>query len=80
MPTTSRLNYENAASFIKESESRAQVLALEENVKEFGLTYYGMDDLRQGIVHIIGPEQGFTLPGSTIVCGDSHTATHGAFG
>lgn len=56
------------------------MIALEENVRDFGLTYYGMDDKRQGIVHIIGPEQGFTLPGSTIVCGDSHTATHGAFG
>jgi len=56
------------------------VLALEENVEEFGLTYFGLDDKRQGVVHIIGPEQGFTLPGSTVVCGDSHTATHGAFG
>ena len=55
-------------------------MALEENVKDFDLTYYAMDDKRQGIVHIIGPEQGFTLPGSVIVCGDSHTATHGAFG
>merc|ERR1719327_853990 len=55
-------------------------MALEENVKEFGLQYWGMDDPRQGIVHIVGPEQGFTLPGSTVVCGDSHTATHGAFG
>src|SRR5436189_3299850 len=49
-------------------------------VKEFGLTYFGLGDKRQGIVHIIGPEQGFTLPGTTIVCGASHTATHGAFG
>ena len=57
-----------------------QVMALEENVKEFGIAYFGMDDRRQGIVHIIGPEQGFTLPGCTTVCGDSHTATHGAFG
>lgn len=80
VPTSDRSSYENAATFIKEAESRNQVLALEENVVDFGLTYYGMDDLRQGIVHIIGPEQGFTLPGSTIVCGDSHTATHGAFG
>ena len=59
---------------------RPQVMALEENVKEFGIAYFGMDDRRQGIVHIIGPEQGFTLPGCTTVCGDSHTATHGAFG
>ena len=49
------------------------------NAKEFGLQYFGMDDIRQGICHVIGPEQGWTLPGSTIVCGDSHTATHGAF-
>ena len=80
VPTTDRSGFKDAGSFIKEAESRTQVVTLEENVKDFGLTYYGMDDLRQGIVHIIGPEQGFTLPGSTIVCGDSHTATHGAFG
>jgi 3-isopropylmalate dehydratase len=55
-------------------------MTLEENVKDFGLTYFGLDDERQGIVHIIGPEQGFTLPGTTVVCGDSHTSTHGAFG
>ena len=55
-------------------------MALEDNVKEFGVAYFGMDDRRQGIVHIVGPEQGFTLPGCTTVCGDSHTATHGAFG
>ena len=80
VPTSDRSDFKDAASFIKEAESRTQVLALEENVQDFGLTYFGMDDKRQGIVHIIGPEQGFTLPGSTIVCGDSHTATHGAFG
>lgn len=80
VPTSDRSNFKDASSFIKEAESRTQVLALEENVQDFGLTYFGMDDKRQGIVHIIGPEQGFTLPGSTIVCGDSHTATHGAFG
>src|SRR5204863_4871617 len=55
-------------------------MTLEENVRDFGITYFGLGDKRQGIVHIIGPEQGFTLPGTTIVCGDSHTATHGAFG
>jgi 3-isopropylmalate dehydratase len=55
-------------------------VTLEDNVKAFDLTYFGMDDKRQGIVHIIGPEQGFTLPGTTVVCGDSHTSTHGAFG
>ncbi len=65
---------------IKEEESRIQVETLEANVKEFGIEYFRMNDKRQGIVHIIGPEQGFTLPGMTIVCGDSHTSTHGAFG
>lgn len=80
VPTSDRSSFKDASSFIKEAESRTQVVALEENVQDFGLTYFGMDDKRQGIVHIIGPEQGFTLPGSTIVCGDSHTATHGAFG
>lgn len=55
-------------------------MTLEENVKEFGVTYFGLSDKRQGIVHVIGPEQGFTLPGTTVVCGDSHTSTHGAFG
>ena len=65
---------------IAEEESRIQVETLEVNVKEFGVPYIGLTDARRGIVHIIGPEQGFTLPGMTIVCGDSHTATHGAFG
>ncbi len=65
---------------IANAESRIQVEALEANVAAFGVPYFASDDIRQGIVHIIGPEQGFTLPGSTIVCGDSHTATHGAFG
>lgn len=55
-------------------------MTLEENVKEFGIPYFGLGDNRQGIVHVIGPEQGFTLPGATVVCGDSHTSTHGAFG
>ena len=55
-------------------------MTLEQNVQDFGITYFGLADGRQGIVHIIGPEQGFTQPGMTIVCGDSHTATHGAFG
>jgi 3-isopropylmalate dehydratase len=80
VPTTDRTDFVNVETFIKEPDSLTQVMALEENVKEFGLTYFGMDDARQGIVHIVGPEQGFTLPGSTVVCGDSHTATHGAFG
>src|SRR5919112_146192 len=61
-------------------ESAAQIEALAENARDFGLEYYDEFDVRQGIVHIIGPEQGFTLPGTTIVCGDSHTSTHGAFG
>jgi 3-isopropylmalate/(R)-2-methylmalate dehydratase large subunit len=65
---------------IKDETSRIQVQTLEDNCAEFGVTYYKMDDHRQGIVHIVGPEQGFTLPGATIVCGDSHTSTHGAFG
>ena len=65
---------------IKDETSRIQVQTLEDNCAEFGVTYYKMDDIRQGVVHIVGPEQGFTLPGATIVCGDSHTSTHGAFG
>ena len=65
---------------IKDETSRIQVQTLEDNCAEFGIQYYKMDDIRQGIVHIVGPEQGFTLPGATVVCGDSHTSTHGAFG
>ena len=65
---------------IYDEESKLQVETLEKNCEEFGIKLFGMDDKRQGIVHIIGPEQGFTQPGSIIVCGDSHTATHGAFG
>lgn len=65
---------------IKNEESRIQVEALAKNAADFGIEYYSEHDKRQGIVHIIGPEQGFTLPGMTIVCGDSHTSTHGAFG
>ena len=74
IPTTDR------SAGIADEESRIQVEALEKNASEFGVPYFAMDDKRQGIVHVIGPEQGFTLPGMTIVCGDSHTATHGAFG
>ena len=62
------------------ADSRTQVAALDTNAKDFGIHYYPVSDLRQGIVHIVGPEQGWTLPGMTVVCGDSHTATHGAFG
>jgi len=65
---------------ISDPESKMQVDTLSENCREFGVTLYDMNDKRQGIVHIIGPEQGFTQPGMTIVCGDSHTSTHGAFG
>ena len=65
---------------IDNEESRIQVDALDTNAKEFGIHYYPVSDIRQGIVHIVGPEQGWTLPGMTVVCGDSHTATHGAFG
>ena len=65
---------------ISDEESRIQVETLEKNAADFGVPYFAMDDIRQGIVHVIGPEQGFTQPGMTIVCGDSHTATHGAFG
>ena len=74
VPTTDR------SQGISDPEAALQVATLEQNCAEFGLEYYGMDDIRQGIVHIIGPEQGFSLPGVTLVSGDSHTATHGAFG
>jgi 3-isopropylmalate/(R)-2-methylmalate dehydratase large subunit len=74
VPTTDR-NLPNP-----DPESAAQIAYLAENAKLFGLEYFNEFDKRQGIVHIIGPEQGFTLPGTTLVCGDSHTATHGAFG
>ena len=74
VPTTDR------TKGISDKESKIQVDTLDSNCKEFGIQIFGMNDKRQGIVHIIGPEQGFTQPGSIIVCGDSHTATHGAFG
>ncbi|KAG4222595.1 3-isopropylmalate dehydratase, partial [Phytophthora cactorum] len=80
VPTKSRKGIKDIATFIEQDDSRIQCLTLEENVKEFGITYFGLGDKRQGIVHVIGPEQGFTLPGTTLVCGDSHTSTHGAFG
>src|SRR6185295_7821989 len=70
----------NRAAGIEEPESRLQVETLERNVVEFGVPYFPLDSLDQGIVHIIGPEQGLSQPGMTIVCGDSHTATHGAMG
>ena len=74
VPTTDR------SVGIEDPESRIQIETLEANCREFGIDFYPMSDIRQGIVHIVGPEQGFTLPGTTIVCGDSHTSTHGAFG
>jgi len=80
VPTTSREAFTDIGNFIDEKDSRLQCGTLETNVKAFGLTYFGLTDDRQGIVHVIGPEQGFTLPGTTVVCGDSHTSTHGALG
>ncbi|MEQ1615161.1 MAG: 3-isopropylmalate dehydratase large subunit [Hyphomicrobiaceae bacterium] len=74
VPTSDRRNG------IADEEARIQVAALAKNAKDFGVEYFNELDRRQGIVHVIGPEQGFTLPGTTIVCGDSHTSTHGAFG
>ena len=74
VPTTDR------SQGIADPMSALQISTLEGNCAEFGITYYGMQAIRQGIVHVIGPEQGLTLPGMTIVCGDSHTSTHGAFG
>ncbi|MBL8790779.1 MAG: 3-isopropylmalate dehydratase large subunit [Rhizobiales bacterium] len=74
VPTTDR------SKGIAEEESRIQVETLAQNAKDFGIDYFHERDKRQGIVHVVGPEQGFTLPGTTIVCGDSHTSTHGAFG
>ena len=74
IPTTDR------SKGIDDNDSRIQVETLEKNCKDFGIKLFGMNDKRQGIVHIVGPEQGFTQPGTVIVCGDSHTATHGAFG
>ena len=70
----------NRTEGIKDEESRIQVETLAKNASDFSVPYFNMEDIRQGIVHVIGPEQGFTQPGMTIVCGDSHTATHGAFG
>jgi len=74
VPTTDR------SQGIDDPESALQIATLAENAREFGIEYYNERDRRQGIVHVVGPEQGFTLPGTTIVCGDSHTSTHGAFG
>jgi 3-isopropylmalate dehydratase len=80
VPTTDRTSLIDIETFIEETASRTQVIQLEKNIHDFGLQYFSFADERQGIVHIVGPEQGFTLPGCVTVCGDSHTATHGAFG
>ena len=77
IPTSDRAG---GVAAIADPESKLQIQTLEANCAEFGIEYLQMDDIRQGIVHVAGPEQGFTLPGLTIVCGDSHTSTHGAFG
>ncbi|MGA9603535.1 MAG: aconitase family protein, partial [Methyloceanibacter sp.] len=74
VPTTDR------SKGIDDPESALQIATLAGNARDFGIEYYDERDKRQGIVHVVGPEQGFTLPGTTIVCGDSHTSTHGAFG
>ena len=67
VPTTNRKSFKSVDTFIEEADSRLQAMTLEQNVKKFNLTYFGLGDKRQGIVHIIGPEQGFTLPGTTLV-------------
>ena len=77
VPTTER---SSGVSGITDPVARLQVETLDSNCKTFNITEFKMDDIRQGIVHVVGPEQGATLPGMTVVCGDSHTATHGAFG
>jgi len=71
---------EHRDQVITDPVSRRQVEALDKNCREFGIREFGMDDVRQGIVHVVGPEEGLTLPGMTLVCGDSHTSTHGALG
>jgi 3-isopropylmalate/(R)-2-methylmalate dehydratase large subunit len=80
LPTTARIDADGNRVPIKDSESRNQLEALERNAPEFGVRYFGATAREQGIVHVVGPEQGFSLPGTTIVCGDSHTAAHGGLG
>jgi len=80
LPTTARVDAQGKRLPIADVESAEQLAALERNVAEFGIPYIGATDAAQGIVHVVGPEQGFTLPGTTLVCGDSHTAAHGALG
>ena len=80
LPTTARRDAGGAIIPIADPQSAAQLATLEGNVAAFGVPYISATDIRQGIVHVVGPEQGFTLPGLTMVCGDSHTAAHGALG
>ena len=80
LPTTARLDSTGKRIPIADSESAAQLAALEKNAPDFGIRYIGASDAEQGIVHVVGPEQGFSLPGATIVCGDSHTSCHGGLG
>ena len=80
LPTTARIDAEGNRVPIADAESREQLAALERNAPEFGVRYFSATSREQGIVHVVGPEQGFTLPGTTLVCGDSHTAAHGALG
>ncbi|MFT3965642.1 MAG: 3-isopropylmalate dehydratase large subunit [Sphingobium sp.] len=80
LPTTARLDATGHRIPIADPESAQQLAALEKNAPAFGIKYFGATDAEQGIVHVVGPEQGFTLPGTTVVCGDSHTASHGALG
>lgn len=80
LPTTARLDASGNPVPIADAESAQQLAALEKNAPEFGIRYIGATDVEQGIVHVVGPEQGFSLPGTTIVCGDSHTACHGGLG
>ncbi len=80
LPTTPRVDAAGHRLPIADRESAQQLAALERNVAEFGIDYFGATDAEQGIVHVVGPEQGFTLPGTTLVCGDSHTSAHGALG
>jgi 3-isopropylmalate/(R)-2-methylmalate dehydratase large subunit len=80
LPTTARLDASGAHVPIADAESRQQLEALERNAPAFGITYFSATAAQQGIVHVVGPEQGFSLPGATIVCGDSHTACHGGLG
>jgi len=80
LPTTARLDGNGKHIPITDPESAQQLEALERNAPEFGIAYIDATDIKQGIVHVVGPEQGFSLPGTTIVCGDSHTACHGGLG